>query len=368
MKIIHVSTAISWRGGEQQLVYLLKALSAQNVDQEVFCVKYSPVHVFCRQNNIPCHTFSKDNSMNVSTAALLGKLCRDQKQILVHTHDSHAHNMAFISAIFFRNKVPVIVHRRVDFRVSPNIFSRVKYNHPIIKRYICVSEAIRTVLASAINDPGKIKVVHSGIDVELYHNTKRNGLLRKEFGIDESSPLIGNFSALAPHKDYPTFLRTAALLLQRNPGYRFVIAGDGPLREETLMLIKTMELEDKVFYAGFRTNIPEIIKDLDVFLITSRTEGLGTVILDALASGIPVVATRVGGIPEVIEHRITGFLAPQADVEQLAIGVEEMIHDTGLRNTIINNALEKVKQFDYRLTGSRTLDVYREIIEEREPE
>lgn len=360
-KVIHVSSATSWRGGEQQLAYLLSGLSHSGIKQQVLCVQDSPMAAYCEKNGIDFSTFRKTGSINLKVARLLKGICKTQHITIVHCHDSHAHTIAYLAALLFHNRTPIIVHRRVDFKVSPLLFSKVKYNHPSIAGFICVSNAIREILTPALRRPEKAFVIHSGIDTSRFAPVTDKGILRKEFGFDENSILIGNIAALAPHKDYSTFLRTAEILIQNNPGFRFVIIGEGSERKLIESEIIERNLANKVVLAGFRENIPELIKELNVLLLTSKTEGLGTSILDAFAGGLPVVATRTGGIPEIIEHKITGLLAEVGNAANLAEMTKLMVEDIALRERIIRNAAKKVSEFDFRITAAKTLDLYKKI-------
>lgn len=358
---MHVSTAASWRGGEQQVAYLVRALGELGTEQVVFCVRNAPLALHCFANGIKTIEFKKTGSLNLKAANMLATFCSTHSHTIVHCHDSHAHTLAFLAAWFFQNHSPIIVHRRVDFPVSRNVFSRMKYNHSRIKKLICVSDAIRQMLVPALKSPEKAVVIHSGIDTGRFRNVERRNNLKKEFGFSDKHILIGNIAALAPHKDYNTFLRTAEILARNNSGYRFVIVGEGSERKNIENEINSRNLTDKVVLAGFRKNIPELIKELDVLLLTSKTEGLGTSILDAFAGGLPVVATRTGGIPEIVEHMVNGLLAEVGNAQELADMTTLVINDRLLRESIIKKAAAIALGFDYRITASKTLELYQQI-------
>lgn len=361
MKIIHVSTPVSWRGGEQQLAYLAKALHGKH-KQLIICPEGSEMEAFCQKHQLNCQTYTTRGLLNLSAARLLYKMCKLHSADIVHCHDSHAHSIAVMAAVAYSNRTPVVVHRRVDFPVSGSLFSNYKYNHPQIKAYICVSRAIREILAPSLRQPEKAVCIYSSIDLERFSgNGNRKGLLRAEFGLKNSNILIGNTSALAPHKDHPTFLNMAKILHQRFPQMRFVIMGEGPLRLETEHLIEALGLREVVFLAGFRNNIPDLLPDLDVFVMSSRTEGLGTSIIDAFASGIPVVTTAAGGIPELVEDHKTGLLCEIGNPQQLAEAVIHILDSESLRNLLVQNARTKAASFDYRIMAEKTQEVYHKI-------
>lgn len=364
MKIIHVSTATSWRGGEQQIAYLLGGLREAGIEQVIICPTDSPLHSYCLAHDFAVVSFIKKSSLGLWTARKLAGMCRHDKNIVVHAHDSHAHTMVWLSGVLFFNKAPVVVHRRVDFPVSNSWFSLQKYNYSRVKRFICVSHAIRAVLIKALKIPGKAVVIHSGIDPKRFENITNNSLLRKEFNLDKDHIVVGNVAALADHKDYPTFLQTADFLCQKDERFRFIIIGEGELRPEIEKYIAEHTLGNRVFMAGFRSNVPQLIKDLDIFFMPSKLEGLGTSVLDAFASGIPVVSTYTGGIPELVTHEETGLLAKPGDYRQMAEHILRLADDRALRDKLVKNAREKVKTMDYHTMTGKILAIYREIVAE----
>jgi len=361
MHIIHVSTATSWRGGEQQLAYLISSLHQNDITQDVLCTDGAPFAAYCEKRGIKNTVFKKQGALNLKAARMLANICRNIPACIVHCHDSHAHNIACFSALIFKNPSPVIVHRRVDFPVSNSFVSKAKYNHPSIARYICVSEAIRNILLPSLKDPEKALVIYSGIDLSRFSNIVSKNTLRRELGISNDCILIGNVSALAPHKDYITFVGTAEKLLKNNPHFHFVIIGEGPERTTIEKEIEIRKLAGKISLTGFKNNVPELLKELDVLLLTSKTEGLGTSILDAFASGLPVVATKAGGIPEIVEHKVNGLLAETGDTQALTDMVELLLTENNLRKSLVNNARIRVRDFDYKVTAAKILDVYKGI-------
>jgi L-malate glycosyltransferase len=344
------------------LAYLIKA-NRNACENVVFCPENSMLHKYCIIEGLRCETYTRRGIFFVRAAYSLFQLSKRLQVSLIHCHDSHAHTMAIIAATLFGNKIPLVVHRRVDFPVKPGIFSSFKYNHPLVRQFICVSEAIRTILNASLKQAGKSVCIHSSIDLSRFSEVKnKRHILRAELGLKDNEMLIGNTSALAPHKDHFTFIRTATLLRKKFTSMRFVIIGDGPLHKEVQDEIDRNGLTDIIFLAGFRNNVPELLPGLDVFLMTSKTEGLGTSILDAFASGIPVVSTRAGGIPELVEDGLTGLLTDVGDHESLSLAVEQLLNDHDLRNRLIKAAETFVAGFGIREMGQKTMNVYTQIL------
>ena len=361
MKILHFSSAKSWRGGEQQIAYLIEELAQLGVEQWVFCRKNSALADYCLVNNITHLTYRRGFSVNPAIALRLKKINSQLKIDLVHLHDAHSHTFAYISALL-GNPIPCVLSRRVDFPVQNNALSLKKYNHPCIKKILSVSQKVQEVLAPAIQDRNKLQVVHSGIDLTRFSSVD-TGILRTEFRLPKNIQLIANVAAIAPHKDYFTFVDTAAILLQERSDLKFLIIGaDGGEAEKIKEYIQEKQLTQHFIFTGFRKDIPAILPEIAVFLFTSKEEGLGTSLLDALAAGVPVVATNAGGIPEIIQHKKNGLLAPIGTASQLAKQVQTILAQPNLAASLVKQGKISVQQFSKKETARKTLAVYEEIV------
>lgn len=369
--VLHISAARTWRGGEQQLGYLAAKLRASGIRQLIFCVKGSAMEAFCRREGFDFLTFRKGFPLNPVVGRQIKKLCKKHSIDILHSHDSHAHTFAMIS-VLWGNKVPLVVHRRVDFPIGGNFFSGWKYNHHLVKKIICVSRGILEITAPGIRDVSKLTVIYSGIDFARFGLTG-DGLpageaetankLRRAFHIPSGQFIIANLAAIAPHKDYFTFVKTAEILLARGLSAKFLLIGeDGGEEESIRQFIREKALESHFIFTGFRNDIPSVLPEIDLLLFTSKTEGLGGAILEAFVCRVPVVATAAGGVPEIVEHASTGLLAPVGDAEELANQVLVMLNDYTLREKLVSQAFEKVKQFSKEKMAEGILAVYQNVL------
>ena len=370
--IVHLSTPKNWRGGEQQIAYLATELDKKLIQQTVLTPQNSSLSNFIqkyRNENSDSVLQVKDlqGSSKFGQARFLARFCKENKVDIVHLHDAHAHTIAVLSAIFFQNKTNFILSRRVDFPVKNNFFSKYKYNHHSIEKIVCVSDKIKEITAPSIKDKTKLITVYSGIDLSKFENDLQNDILKQEYNLEKDTILIGNVAALAPHKDYITFLETAKNLIpkleEKGKKVRFFLIGkeDGSENDIQNWLHQNKEIKDYFILTGFRNDIPVILKELDVFLFTSETEGLGTSILDAFASQVPVVATAAGGIPESVIHEKTGLLSPIKDAVSLAENVERVLQNDELRQKLVEDATNHLQNFTKENTAKKTLEIYKEI-------
>lgn len=361
MHIAHICTNLTWRGGEQQVAYLLEELAAKGVTQSVICLPGSVMEEHCQQKGYNYYSIKKNSSVSLRFALKLRKFCLKQGVTITHAHDSHAHTFMVLADALFGGMPAMVVSRRVDFPVSKSIFSRFKYNYLKIKKIICVSHAIQAITAPAIRDKSVLVTVHSGNDMSRFSNFTKNGKLHKELGINEDIKLVGNVAALAPHKDYFTFIDTVELLVKKELNAKYLIIGSGPLEKEIKAYVAAKKLEGHILFLGFRKDIPDVLPELDVFLITSETEGLGTSVLDAMACKVPVVATNAGGIPEMVKHLETGWLGEVKTPESLAEGVEKILTDKQLSVRLTDAAAQMLQSFTKQAMAAGILAEYKQL-------
>src|ERR1035437_9556717 len=195
MNVLHVSTPLSWRGGEQQLAYLLEELPSGEVRQMVICPADSAMENYCIRKSVQYFSFRKKNLSDLFLAKQIVAVCREQNIDLVHLHDSHAHTAAVLSCLLFQNKTPFVLSRKVDFPIRGNLSSAYKYNHSSIKKIICVSEKIKEIIAPKIRNSSLLAVVHDGIDLAKFSFQKSN-ILRREYRVSEDELLVANISAI----------------------------------------------------------------------------------------------------------------------------------------------------------------------------
>lgn len=362
MKVLHVSSASSWRGGEQQIAYLAEELARHGVEQLVFSPGGSATERYFRSRGVPHRSYRKRTGFDPFGAFEVHRTCKKDRIQLVHAHDSHAHSLLVISAALFGNSVPAVVSRRVDFPVGRGIVSRWKYSHSSVRAYLCVSDFVREVMRPFVTEADRLHVVHDGVDLEG-SRPAIEPILRAEHGLPKDRILIGNIAAIAPEKDYRTFVEAAERLLHDGlDATFFVVGGDGGEERMVRELAAAKGLADRIVLMGFREDARSILSQLDLLLFTSKTEGLGTTVLDAFAAGIPVVATRAGGLPEVVKDRETGLTAPVGDSIGLVRAVREVLSDDGLRSRLVAEAMRFVRGFSKGRTAERTLDIYRSVL------
>jgi glycosyltransferase involved in cell wall biosynthesis len=360
IQILHINTAGTWRGGEKQTFYLVYHLNKRGYSSFCICRKDSSLHQKLAFNNLPHFPLKIRSGFDIIAAKGIARICGELNAKILHLHTSHAHSLGFLSSLFYR--VPVsIVSRRVDFRISKNIFSRIKYNYPDM--YIAVSNAVRDILIKDRIPPDKVVTVYSGVDTASYNGADTE-YLNREFsfipGFERKIRLV-NTAALTHQKDHETLIKAIGILKDMFRDFILIIAGEGELKRHLLSLCKSLSLEENIVFTGFREDALNLTAFADIFVISSRWEGLGTSIIDAMALGKPVIAAETGGIPELIKDNMNGLLVPKEDPWALAETIFRLISDEPLRKRLSEQAHKDARNFTIEKTVDRTIEVYMEL-------
>lgn len=263
------------------------------------------------------------------------RLLRRERPDILHTHTAKAGFVGRIAGWLAR--VPVIVHT-YHGHVLRGYFGPRKT--ALFRRYeqwaagrshmlLAVSAKVREeLLELGVGRPETFRVVELGLDLQRFADAAESrGALRDELGLADDVPLLGTSGRLVPIKHQSLLLRATAKLRESHPGLHLVLIGDGELREALAAEAAELGLVEVTHFLGWRTDLAPLLADLDVFALTSRNEGTPISILEAAAAGLPVVATSVGGVPDVITDGETGWLVPDDDADALAAALAEVLAD-----------------------------------------
>ena len=301
-------------------------------------------------------------------------LMRQERPDIVHTHTAKAGFLGRAAARLAG--VPIIVHTFHGHvlhgyygAMKNQLLRRVEQSLALVTdRLVTVSEQVKNDLVGyGIAKAEKISVVPLGFDLDPFLNSHaQQGEFRREMGLSEEHKLIGIVGRLFAIKNHALFLKSAALIVAREPAARFVVVGDGVLRPALENQAQDLGIADRVLFTGWRRDIPRIVAGLNVLVVSSDNEGTPVSAIEAMASGCPVVATRVGGLPDLIEDQKTGRLVPPRDAEALASAVLELLYSPKVARELGQNGKEFVQR---RFTVQRLLSdmdhLYTELLEEK---
>lgn len=294
------------------------------------------------------------------------KAVRDFNPDLVHAHSTKAGLAARLACVLLRKPVIFTAHGWA-FTEGRNILKRrllamaERLAARATAKIICVSEHdYALALQWKVGKPEQLVVIHNGIDPKLFMEAD-GASFREELKL-KGKPVLTFVGRLAPPKDLFTLLEAVKNL---QDGV-LLIVGDGELRPQVERHIREQGLEERVRLLGERRDVPAILAASDIFALSSRWEGLPYTIIEAMMAGLPVVATRVGGVPELVEDRITGFLVPTRDPKALAAAIQRLLDDPELRKRMGQAGREKVlKEFTLDRMLAETQKVYEEVLSQK---
>ena len=345
---LHIDTARTWRGGQNQVLLTVNGLRA--FGQRAALAAHPDGELRRRaQEGLDLIPIAPRSEVDLTAGWRLARVIRRLAPDIIHAHDPHGVAMAGMAlsiggASRWREgrKAPALVaSRRVDFHLKANSFSRWKYRQ--VDAFVAASEAIRQMLIGDGVAEGRVVTVHEGIDVDRIDGTPAVNV-HETLWLPHHAPLVGNVAALVPHKGQRYLIEAAHLVVQKIPDARFVILGEGELREHLEHLVREHHLEKHVLLPGFRTDVIGCIKGFDLFVMSSVTEGLGTSLLDAMACRKAIVGTRAGGIPEVVDEGRTGLLVEPRDPHQLADAILRLIQDEAMRKRMAEAGYARVRE------------------------
>ncbi|WP_435138141.1 glycosyltransferase family 4 protein [Formosa sp. A9] len=343
MRLIQVTASKGWRGHEQKIIYLYEAFRDFGYveDQWIVCPKDSEVYTIAKAKNLQVYGLECKSEYDLKFAKALKSIADTNKADLVFIHNGQSHTLTVLSSLLYGLTIPLVLCRTLIKRVDTNFFRKWKYNYQGIKKIICVSYPVVDSLKPAVKDHSKLTVVGSVTDINKFPKQHKTGVLHREFNIPEDYKIIGNIAEFTAFKDHYTWVDAAEKLLQESAlKLKFILVGQGKLETDIKKYVASKHLNDHIIFAGFRTDIPDILPELDVLMFTSNNEPTGGVLLEAYACKTPIVAANAGGIPEVIVNNKTGLLAEVGNPLDFANKVEHLLNNQTLQDTLTKNGYQ----------------------------
>jgi glycosyltransferase involved in cell wall biosynthesis len=358
--VLHVDTELSWRGGQQQALQLHEGLAARGIRSCFVCRPGSSLEGVLKDRCLEYVSLPYRFEGDLLAGYKLAKLARDKGFTILILHSGHALSWGLMASFFFPS-VKLVAVRRVAFATGKNIFSRWKYTNDRIAALVAVSDNARQVMLQDGISPAKVTVIRSGIDTTKINQSEPDPDFRQKWGISPESLLVGTTAAFTKEKNYPVFLQAAALASKQNPKLRFMAVGAGSLLDSMKHLAEDLGIGDKVIFAGQQSNIGKLLKAMDVFVLCSNREGLSNSVMEAMCAGLSVVATNVGGIPELVENGKTGLLVPPGEPQMLAETILKLAGDSELMNSLAQNAKAASREFDKETMVDSYLSLLRSL-------
>jgi len=340
VNILYVESSRSWGGQEYRTCLEINWLNAHGHQAWLACNPGSQVHSKASELGTRVLTMSLRSRVDPLCSWRLWRFCRRNKINLLKTYSSKDH---WLCLPLYLCGIPLSRARCITDPIGSKgrafVFkhgcSQIVADASVIKRQLVEEHRV---------DPAKIEVIGSAVDLEKFKPPRDGTKFRREIGVGDNIPLIGNVGMIRPDKGQLVLVEAAHLVLQKRPDARFVIVGQGTgiLKRgiNVRHAIDQARLADKIIMAGYRWDTPDVYAACDMIVIASlRTEASPIVLREAFASGRPVIATKVGDIPEIIENRQNGLLIQPGDSQALAAAILEFIFDPKLATHCAANGL-----------------------------
>jgi len=349
--VVHVASGREWRGGQRQVWLLAGALGRAGTEQVVVTGTGTELARRLQSTGVRIRTATWQAGLDPRVLwPILQELRRPHA--VLHAHDAHSLTLAGVCSAL--TGAPLVVTRRVIFPLRRRGFWL------RARQVIAISEAVRDALVADGVQPERIVVIPSAVDIEGASDPGRASV-RYALGIPENGRIAVSLAALTPEKDQSTLVAAAALLVRDLPDLHWVIAGEGPLRGRLEQRIAEAGLSHRFHLVGQLPDPHTVLASADLCVLSSTSEGLGSSILAAMALGVPVVATRVGGIPELLGTG-AGLMVSPGDAPGFATAVQRVLTEPELRDNLTGIGHREAARFSVHGMAERVLGVYRSCV------
>ncbi|MBU0533620.1 MAG: glycosyltransferase [Candidatus Omnitrophica bacterium] len=363
--VLRVVSNLGTGGVQRRLGSLLPYINKEKFNITVCAFKDGPLKNTLVEKGYKVFIIKRMFKFDLICIIRLFKLIKQEKIQIVHTHTHKPNTTARIAAILAR--APIIIANEHNVDEWKNAFQK------LIDCFLCrftdiiivVSMGVQKFCQSTGIPFCKFRLIYNGVEVDKFKNKKFRDTKRKELDIDENTCVIGTVGRIHPQKGHEFLIQVVEKLLAEHQSLIFLIIGEGYLKEEFIRKVKSLNLSKNILFLGEREDIPELLSCMDIFVLPSIREGFPNTILEAMASSLPVVATDVGGVRELIIPDETGFIVPPADISALHESLAKLIKDKDLRIKMGNTGFERVKEFSIEKMAKETEDLYQELIKEK---
>jgi len=359
MKVLHVEAGMHLYGGAQQVLYLLEGLAQRGIANILVCPRGSEI----ARRAAPYAEIVPLAMKGDADLGLIGRLRRviaGQGPDIVHLHSRRGADV--LGGIAARlTDVPCVLSRRVDNPES-RLWAAIKYR--LFDHVITISEGIREVLLAEGLAAEKVTCVRSALDPRPWQQPCDRAAFRREFDLPADAPAVGMVAQFIPRKGHRHLLAALPEVLRDQPALQVLLFGQGPLVSEIETAIAVQGLAAHVRLAGFRPDLARWLGCLDLVVHPAEMEGLGVSLLQAAAAGVPIIATRAGGMPEIVEDGHNGLLIEPGDVAELAGAMRRLLGDRALRCEMGRRGRTRVEDhFSPQVMVEGNLRIYRQVLD-----
>lgn len=324
LRIVHSEAATDWGGQEQYIYRMMRLMRERGHHLEAICQPEAELTARLRDSGFTVHTLSMDGTLNYWRG--VARLRHVLKKGCFDVLNTHSRRDALLAGLAGRLAgTPLIVRTRHLAKKPRSLLSYTRIPHCVITP----SEFVRQSLIARGVPPGKVAVVYPVVALQT---PEGDSSLRTELGLDERAVIVGCVAAMRPLKGHETLLQAILPILRERADVHLVLVGDGePVFTQVQASVAQKGVQAQVHLLGRRSDVPNLLKGFDLFALATEQEASGTVFVEAGMAGLPVIGTRVDGVPEMLTEGETGLLVPVGDVAALTQALRTFIDDSGLR-------------------------------------
>ena len=321
-----------------------------------------------KRDDVRYYTLNKRHGNDWKLLRKSAKIFKQTHVDVVHTHSWATYLEGLIAAMFAR--VPVTIHGEHGTVFFDKFRRRYAYRiaAPFTDQFLTVSRELARLLEHEVGvSPQKVRTIINGVDTSKFQpKIATRHRLRKVLDLNEKEVVIGSVGRLVPIKDYPTFLHAFEYVVREQPHVFGLLIGDGPLRVELEERVNELGIQSRFRFLGERDNVFEWLNTFDIFVLPSLHEGISNTILEAMATELPIVATRVGGTPEIVDDRVNGLLVPAQNAKALADALIQLVQNEALRRQFGEASLNRViADFSLQRMVKEYEELYLQLVEQK---
>jgi len=347
LKIMHIEMGRQLDGGARQVANLLNGLEKLPGEHSLVCASGSEIAGAITNREVKVSRIKAKETRGFKLLKNLRKIIRYERPDLLHIHNRPGDFMAVLAGKL--EKKPMVYSLRTDKK--PNLFERfIKF--PNFGKIIAQSQAIYRVLQLVNVSPDRLTCIPGSVDTERFKPDKA-GLpsFLAQFGLKGDGPVLAMAAQWTANKGHSVLFGAMPAILAKRPTARVLIFGQGPMKDSLVKEVKRRNLDKFVRFVGYRPDLEHVLPYVDLFIHPALTEGMGVVLMEAAACGIPIIASRVGGIPEVVRDRFNGYMVKSGDYPALARHIIDLLDDedqfklfgkTGRELAVENYSIEKM--------------------------
>ncbi len=350
--IVICDTGKSFRGGQRQTVNLAHGLVHAGYNITILCDKRSSIENHLENKKINIQDIRYRSFELPLKAMQLATWLKKEGVKIFHASDSHSHSLAVMIRKFYK-QLKIAVTVRTHLGRAGKLSDGIKYAGDAINAYIAISRPVADRLLKKGVNERKIEIIPSSIDRSRFNPSD---------GTQNQILTLGTACELNPEKRVTDIINALELAADEDLDFRFLIAGEGPQKDELEQMIQKKRLSDRIEFAGFVSNMAGFYRKLDVYILASESEGLGSSLLEAGACGAVPVASKSGGPQEIITDGIDGFLFGVGDYKELARIIKCLADNNPPRQKIVKEFEKKLKNFDIDTITKRYIEIYKKIL------